>query len=87
MPGERSGFNPDALGPASLNQRAYRIGDSVRVMNGLVAWMQAHAQEIPAIDTSRPLLPQFDRLTNEQIRDAHRSMDPWAAKDSGSHRP
>jgi hypothetical protein len=54
-------------------------------MKDLVAWMQAHAQKIPAIDTSRPLLPQFDRLTNEQIREAYRSMDPWAAADSGTH--
>jgi hypothetical protein len=51
---------------------------NARVMRGLLAWMQAHAREIPALDPSRPLLLQFDRLTDAQMRDAFRSMDPWA---------
>jgi hypothetical protein len=48
-----------------------------RIMKGLVAWMQAHASEITSLDPSRPLLPQFDRLTEDQMREAFRSMDPW----------
>jgi len=47
-------------------------------MKGLLAWMQAHARELPALDPSRPLLPQFDCLTDEQMREAFRSMDRWA---------
>jgi hypothetical protein len=52
---------------------------NTRVMKGLAEWMKAHAKEIGRLDQSRPLLPQFDRLTDEQMRAAFRSMDPWAA--------
>jgi len=31
-----------------------------------------------SLDRSRPLLPKFDRLTDEQMREAFRSIDPWA---------
>jgi hypothetical protein len=51
---------------------------NARVMQGLVAWMEARQTEIHSLDPSRPLLPQFDLLTDEQIRSAFRSMDPWA---------
>ena len=49
-----------------------------RIMKGLAAWMEARVAEIPTLDRSRPLLPQFDCLTDEQMREAFRSMDPWA---------
>jgi hypothetical protein len=45
-------------------------------MRLLGTWMQAHSTEIAGLDSSRPLLPQFDRLTDEQMRAAFRSMDP-----------
>ena len=51
-----------------------------RVVRGLVAWMKAHQDQIAGLDPARPLMPQFDKLTSEQMRDAVRSMDPWAAK-------
>lgn len=51
---------------------------NARIMKGLVAWMDAHGGEIPSLDRSRPILPQFDRLTDDQMRAAFRSMDPWA---------
>jgi hypothetical protein len=51
---------------------------NTRVMKRLAAWMETHATEVAGLDTSRPLLPQFDRLTDDQIRAAFRSMDPWA---------
>jgi hypothetical protein len=47
-----------------------------RIMKGLLTWLQTHAAEIPALDHSQPLLPQFDRLTDDQMRAAFRSMDP-----------
>jgi hypothetical protein len=47
-----------------------------RIMRGLVAWMQEHGSEIAGFDPALPLLPQFDLLTDEQIRTAFRSMDP-----------
>jgi len=49
-------------------------------MQGIVAWMEKHAAEIGGLDRSRPLLPQFDLLTSEQIRATFVSMDPLAAK-------
>jgi hypothetical protein len=49
-----------------------------RIMHGLVEWMELHKSEIAGLDGSRPLLPQFDLLTDEQMRAAFRSMDPWA---------
>jgi hypothetical protein len=42
--------------------------------------MQAHRAEVTGLDAARPLLPQFDKLTNDQMRAAMRSMDPWAPK-------
>jgi hypothetical protein len=62
------GAKADAHGMANL-----------RIMRGLVAWMQAHAAEIKGFDRTRPLLPQFDLLNEDQVRVAFRSMDPWAA--------
>ena len=47
-------------------------------MRGLVAWMREHGSDIGGLDLARPLLPQFDLLTDEQIRAAFRSMDPLA---------
>jgi hypothetical protein len=47
-----------------------------RIMQDLVAWIEKHAGEIKGLDRTRPLLPQFDLLTNEQIREAFRGMDP-----------
>ncbi len=49
-----------------------------RVLTGVVAWMRAHAQEITGLDLSQPLLPQLDKLTDDQIRAAFRSLDPLA---------
>ena len=76
--GVGSNFSPN-IGPAGSGHGLA----NARVMKGLLAWMQAHAREIPALDPSRPLLPQFDCLTDEQMREAFCSTDPWA-KTSGS---
>ncbi len=48
------------------------------VLEGVVAWMREHAGTIERIDSDRPLLPQLDRLTDEEMRAAVRSMDPLA---------
>ena len=53
---------------------------NLKSMKGLVAWMEQHKTEIAGLDLKRPLLPQFDRLTDEQIRQAFRSMDPLAGQ-------
>jgi hypothetical protein len=52
---------------------------NLRLMKGLVAWMDAHRAEIAGLVAEAPLLPQLDRLTDEQLRAAARSLDPMAA--------
>lgn len=61
------------IGDATPHGRA-----NLRIVKGLVAWMEAHAGEIPGLDLERPLLPQLDRLGDAQLRAAFRSMDPLA---------
>ena len=55
-----------------------------RIMKGLVVWMGMHHAEIKGLDETRPLLPQFDILTDAQMREAFRSMDPWSNSFIGS---
>lgn len=55
---------------------------NARIMCDLVDWIEAHSTEIGGLDASGPLLPQLDRLTDEQLREAFRSFDPLA---SGNH--
>jgi|GEM_PF-1051359 len=60
-------------------------GDAnARLMEGVVTWMEDHRYEIIGIDVDAPLLPQFDQLTDDQIRAAFRSQDPWTAEDETS---
>ncbi|MCZ6641799.1 MAG: hypothetical protein O7F71_09515 [Gammaproteobacteria bacterium] len=65
---------------------AHNIGDgsahgdaNQRIMKGLVEWMKKHGDHIEGLDSSLPLLPQLDRLSAEQLREAFRSMDPLAS--------
>jgi hypothetical protein len=51
---------------------------NARIMEGLVGWMEEHAGEIPDLDLSRPLLPQLDHLSDDQLKAAMASMDPLA---------
>jgi hypothetical protein len=53
-----------------------------RIMRGVLGWMQARAGDIRGLDSGRPFLPQFDRLSDEQMREAFRSLDPWAQPNS-----
>ncbi len=48
-------------------------------MKGIVEWMREHSDSIQGLDPDLPLLPQLDRLTDEQLREAFRSMDPMAS--------
>ncbi len=48
-------------------------------MKGVVKWMKKHSDAINGLDPERPLLPQFDLLTDDQIRELFRSMDPLAS--------
>lgn len=49
-----------------------------RIMKGLVAWMDAHRNEIKGFDATRPTLPQADLLTEDQFRAVFRGLDPLA---------
>jgi hypothetical protein len=49
-----------------------------RVYKGLDDWMRQHAGEIAGLDRTAPILPQLDKLTDDQLRAAMRSMDPHA---------
>jgi hypothetical protein len=64
---------------------ANNIGDStphgqanLRITKGLVQWMSAHSKEIQGFDGLSPVLPQLDKLTDDQLRAAFRSMDQLA---------
>ena len=46
----------------------------------LAAWMAKNADAIAGLDRTVALLPQLDRLTDEQLRAAARSLDPYAQK-------
>jgi hypothetical protein len=50
-----------------------------RVLRGVAAWISAHATEIAGFDATAPALTQLDRLTDEQMREAFRSIDPLRA--------
>ncbi|HWR54123.1 MAG TPA: hypothetical protein VN428_23635 [Bryobacteraceae bacterium] len=78
-------FGPDPvtcqagiLGP-NIGRRDNGTSEANMLMLDAVAhWMDAHAEQIKALDRTRPALSQFDLLTHEQIRAAFRSMDPLA---------
>jgi hypothetical protein len=70
----RSMFGPNVGRPDNGSGEGYG-----RIMKGITAWMDIHAKEIKGFDRARPTLPQFDLMTEEQIRAAFRAMDPLAA--------
>ncbi|MGW8315338.1 MAG: tetratricopeptide repeat protein [Bacteroidales bacterium] len=47
-----------------------------RIIMGLVEWMELHKTEIEGLEYMRPMLPQLDLLTNDQIVRATRCIDP-----------
>ena len=58
------------------------LGDStphgqgnLRIVKGVLAWMEAHRAELQGFDPRRPTLPQLDLLTDEQLRRAVCAMD------------
>jgi len=52
---------------------------NLKLVKGFASWMAAHGDEIAGLDRKRPLLLQLDKLTEEQLRSAARSLDPMAA--------
>lgn len=49
-----------------------------RIVKDLVAWMRQHEGRVEGFDRSRPHLPQLDLLSDDQLRDALREVDPLA---------
>ncbi len=45
-----------------------------RIGEALATWIKAHA-----VDAARPMLLQVGKMTDDQLRQAFRSMDPLAA--------
>jgi hypothetical protein len=58
-----------------------------RIMKTIVQWMRKHIAEIPGINAARPLLPQFDLLSDDQIKAIFIEVDPMAANASGYRKP
>lgn len=59
--------------PTSPHGRADR-----RIGEALNGWMRAHAADIAGLDLAKPMLTQLDKLTDDQLREAFRSIDPLA---------
>lgn len=84
----RAKLSEVTLGPAP-GKAAESIGAQVpatsphgvadrRIGKGLTAWMTAHIGEIAAADPAKAMLTQVDKLTDDQLRSAFRSLDPLA---------
>jgi hypothetical protein len=48
-----------------------------RVMEGLVGWMEAHAAAVAGFDPASPPAGQIDRLSDAQIGEIARTLDPY----------
>ncbi len=65
------------LGPNNGDGTSH--GDSNRrVVKGIVKWMKKNKSDIKDLDLNRPMLPQLDQLTEEQLKVAVNSLDPLA---------
>jgi hypothetical protein len=51
---------------------------NAEIMKGVAKWMKRNRSGIVRLDADRPMLPQFDLLTDEQMREVFRSMDSLA---------
>jgi hypothetical protein len=49
-----------------------------RIFDGYRQWMAAHTSEIAGYDPTIPALEQLDKLSDDQIREVARSLDPLA---------
>ncbi|MGI9549817.1 MAG: hypothetical protein ACR2MT_01355, partial [Aurantibacter sp.] len=51
---------------------------NLRVIHGLVKWIEKNKSKIHDFDPNRPVLPQIDKLNDQQLKNAIKSMDPMA---------
>ncbi len=66
------------LGDRNIAGRSAHSAANLRIKKALLRWMESHSAEIEGLDRSRPLLPQLDLLTSEQIIRTCREADPMA---------
>lgn len=78
-----------ALAPSAREALADFMGQNIdsesthgkangKLARELAEWMSANRASIAGLDTTRAMLPQIDKLTDEQIRAAARSLDQLA---------
>jgi len=67
---------------ANLGDQTPHGQANLRVIRALVGWMNHHRGEIGGLHPSKPLLPQLDLLTPDQLRAAARSADPLANREA-----
>jgi len=77
-PAPRAALTSSILGSMIGSNTPHGIADK-RALEGVTGWMRTHAAEIPGLDRDKPLLPQLDKLTDAQLREAFRSIDPLAS--------
>ena len=51
---------------------------NLKVIEGLVNWMEKNKENLSMIDANRPMLPQIDKLSDVQMKKAVKSLDPMA---------
>ena len=51
-----------------------------RIRQAAIDWMNKHLNEIERIDQNKPLLTQFYLLTDDQILNCFKAIDPLANK-------
>ncbi|MCW5909695.1 MAG: hypothetical protein KIT62_01415 [Cyclobacteriaceae bacterium] len=49
-----------------------------RIMRDILKWMEANKNKIQSYDETKPLLPQLDKLTEQQLKQAVNAVDPLA---------
>jgi hypothetical protein len=76
-PAPRAALANSILGGGLGANSPHGLADK-RALEGIVAWMRAHAADIAGLDPAKPLMPQLDKMTDAQLRDAFRSLDPLA---------
>lgn len=78
-PAPRAALTSSILGSIIGSNTPHGIAGK-RALEGVTGWMRTHAAEIAGLDRDKPLLPQLDRLTDAQLREAFRSLDPLAPR-------
>ena len=68
----------DAIMSRNIGDDTSHGASNLKVIEGLVAWMEKNKASLSMLDAKRPLLPQIDKLTDAQLKKAIRSLDPLA---------